>query len=165
MMEYSWSMIKKQRLSKEQAYQKIKHFVLYQERCHQEVKDKLYTYGLYQNEVEGLISQLIEEDLLNEERFAEAFAGGKFRMKKWGKVKIRYELKLKRISEYCIRKALNSIDEDEYEVTLSNLARKRWQDLEKESKQFIRRGRLLNYLIAKGYEIDLCKKVIDTVQA
>ena len=73
-----------QRLSKEQAWQKIKHYCAYQERSHYEAKQKLYSFGLYSNEVEDLLSRLIEEDYLNEERFAEQFAGGKFRMKQWG---------------------------------------------------------------------------------
>lgn len=153
-------MFNKQRLSKDQAYQKIKHFASYQERCHQEIKEKLYSYGLFQSEVEPLISQLIEEDYLNEQRFAEAFAGGKFRMKQWGRVKIRYELKQRKISEYCIRKALNSIDQEEYKKRLSNLAKKKWDDLKKENNMFIRKGKALAYLNGKGYEMDLCRSVL-----
>ncbi|TAH03079.1 MAG: RecX family transcriptional regulator, partial [Sphingobacteriales bacterium] len=84
-------------LTKEQALQKLRQYCAYQERCHQEVKDKLYSYGLHQQQVEESISQLIEEDYLNEERFAKQYAGGKFRMKQWGKVKITYELKLKKV--------------------------------------------------------------------
>src|SRR6476620_10497067 len=95
----------------EKALQKIKHYCAYQERNHKEVKDKLYSFGLYRQEVEALLSQLIEEGYLNEERFAIAFAGGKFRLRQWGRVKIQYELKQKGISEYCIRKALMSIEE------------------------------------------------------
>lgn len=158
-------MIKKQRLSKEQAYQKIKHFASYQERCHQEVKDKLYSFGLFQTEVEALVSQLIEENFLNEERFAELFANGKFRMKHWGRVKIRYELKQKRISEYCIRNAINSINVEEYEKTLSNLATKKWEDLDEEKKLFIKKGKLINYLTSKGFELDLCRRIVQEFES
>ena len=85
----------KQQLTKEQAHQKAKHYCAYQERCHSEVKEKLYGFGLRKSDVEDLLSKLIEEDYLNEERFAIQFAGGRFRMKQWGRIKIKYELKQK----------------------------------------------------------------------
>lgn len=139
-----------------QALQKVKHFCSYQERCHAEVKEKLYSYSLNKNEVETLISQLIEEDYLNEQRFAEQFAGGKFRMKQWGKVKITYELKQKRISDYIIKKALKCIDEDTYLKTLEKLAEAKWNALKNE--QYINRQvKTTNYLIQKGYEFNLAK--------
>src|SRR6478736_3420107 len=90
----------------EKAWQKIKHYCAYQERSHAETRDKLYGFGLYKHEVETLLTQLIEENYLNEERYAIAFAGGKFRMKQWGRVKIKYELKQKQVSEYNIKNAL-----------------------------------------------------------
>ena len=86
---------RKQQYSKEQALQKLRHYCAYQERCHAEVKEKLYSFGLRKQMVEESIAQLIEEDYLNEERFAIQFAGGKFRMKQWGRVKIKHELKQK----------------------------------------------------------------------
>jgi regulatory protein len=78
----------KKQLTKEQALQKARHYCGYQERSHAEVKEKLYSFGLRRQEVEESLSQLIEEDYLNEERFAQQFAGGHFRMKQWGRVKI-----------------------------------------------------------------------------
>jgi regulatory protein len=98
-------------LTKEKALQKARHYCAYQERCHSEVKNKLYAMGLRKADVESALSDLIEQNYLNEERFAIQFAGGKFRMKHWGKSKIQYELRQKQVSEYCIRKALNEIDE------------------------------------------------------
>ena len=89
----------KQHLTVEQAFQKGKHFCSYQERCHTEVKEKLYGFGLNKQAVEMLLSRLIEEDYLNEERYAQQFAGGKFRMKQWGRIKIKYELKQKKIND------------------------------------------------------------------
>src|SRR5688500_6130993 len=105
------NMLQKKRLTPEQAFQKIKQYCAYQERSHAEVKEKLYSFSLFKSDVESLISRLIEEDYLNEERFAKMFAGGKFRMKHWGRVKIRYELKQKQVSEYNIKKALQEIAE------------------------------------------------------
>src|ERR1700709_658618 len=93
----------KKYLTREQALQKARHYCGYQERCHSEVKEKLYSLGLHKQQVEECLSQLIEENYLNEERFAQQFAGGKFRMKQWGRVKIKYELKQKQVSEYCIK--------------------------------------------------------------
>ena len=93
----------KKYLTKQEALQKAKHYCAYQERCHSEVKEKLYGFGLWKNDVEDLLSTLIEEDYLNEERFAIQFAGGRFRMKQWGRVKIKYELKQKKVSDYLIK--------------------------------------------------------------
>ena len=144
-----------QSLTKEQALQKLRHFCAYQERCHQEVKDKLYGYGLHRQDVEESLSQLIEENYLNEERFAIQFAGGKFRIKQWGRNKIRFELKKKKISDYCIRKATGQIDEEEYIKTLERLARLRWESLRGEKNTQRRKHKSISYLLQKGYESDL----------
>jgi regulatory protein len=135
-------------------YQKAEGYCAYQERCQQEVRDKLYEWGLWPDAVEGIIANLIENNFLNEERFAKAFAGGKFRIKKWGRVKIRIELKKRKISDYCIKKGLHEIDQEEYEKTLR-------QVVEKKSKS-IKGGTLLSlqyksamYAISRGYEPDM----------
>jgi regulatory protein len=158
---YHLGMIRKQSLTKEQALQKARHFCAYQERCHSEVKEKLYSFGLWKKDVEEAISLLIEEDYLNEERFAIQFAGGRFRMKQWGRVKIRYELKQRQVGEYCIKKALAAIDEADYHKTLSKLAAQKWDSLKGETKPFIRRGKTQDYLLQKGYEPYLIGQVIN----
>src|SRR3954454_23066559 len=140
-----------QRLTKEQAWQKIKHYCAYQERNHYETKQKLYSFGLYKNEVEDLLSRLIEEDYLNEERFAEHFAGGKFRMKQWGKVKIMYELKQKQVSSYNIRRALQAIADEDYIATLQKLAAIKWQQLRGE-QHIAMQAKATSYLLQKGFE-------------
>jgi regulatory protein len=90
-------------IGKEKALDKIVNYCSYQERSHTEVREKLFSFGLYKEQVEELITYLIGENYLNEERYAIAFAGGKFRMKGWGRIKIRYALKQHRISEFCIK--------------------------------------------------------------
>src|SRR5882757_11310583 len=146
-------MIRRQQLTLEQALQKARHYCGYQERCHSEVTQKLYSFGLWKRDVEEAISRLIEENYLNEERFAMQFAGGRFRMKQWGRVKIRYELKQKQVGEYCIKKALAAIDEEDYSKALEKLATDKWEDLKGET-DFARRGKLQDYLVRKGYETD-----------
>jgi regulatory protein len=148
--------------TKEQALQKIKHYCGYQERCHSEVKEKLYSFGLWKKDVETIVSQLIEENYLNEERFAQMFAGGKFRMKQWGRVKIKYELKQKKVSEYCIKKGLEEIDEGDYMKTLEKLAGTKWQTLKSEKTVFAKKSKTMNYLLQKGYESNLISEVIST---
>ncbi len=144
----------------EKALQKIRHFCAYQERNHREVKEKLYSFGLYKTDVEALLSQMIEENYLNEERYAITFAGGKFRIKKWGKTKIKFELQQKKVSAYCIKKALSLIEEDEYKKTLNLLAQAKMKDLKSEKNIFIRKKKLQNYLVGKGYEFDLVNDVL-----
>lgn len=147
-------------LTPQQALQKIRHYCAYQERCHSEVKEKLYGYGLRSNEVDAIISQLIEDDYLNELRFAEQFAGGRFRMKQWGRVRIRYELKQRQVSDYCIKKGLQAIDAEAYERTLLRLAEQKLQELRRETNVFVKRKKLQAYLLQKGYETDSIREVL-----
>lgn len=144
------------KLTKEQAHQKLKHYCAYQERSHSEVKEKAYSFGLRETEVEELLSELIQEDYLNEERFAIAFAGGKFRMKQWGKVKIKYELKQRQVSEYNIRRALKEIEEEAYQKTFQQVATKRWNSIKGAGvNHFVKMSKTRDYLIQKGYEMEL----------
>ncbi|HPH86769.1 MAG TPA: RecX family transcriptional regulator [Ferruginibacter sp.] len=139
----------------DRALEKIKHYCSYQERSHQEVKDKLYSFGLYPGEVEELLSQLISENYLNEERYAIAFAGGKFRAKHWGRIKIRYALKLQRVSDYCIKKALAIIDERDYEQLLDKLAQEKLRTLRSEKNIFIKKKKIQSFLQQRGFENEL----------
>ena len=107
--------------SAHEAKEKIQHYCAYQERSHQEVRNKLYEFGLHRNNVDEIISDLITNGFLNEERFAKAFAGGKFRMKKWGRTRITNALELKGVSKNCILIALKEIDENSYVGTLQQL--------------------------------------------
>ncbi len=137
------------------ALQKAKHYCAHQERCHAEVREKLYSFSLHKNEVEQLLTLLIEEDFLNEERFAIAYAGGKFRIKHWGKEKIKYSLKQKRVSDYCIRKALAAINNSDYNKTFNTQADKKLQTLRSEKNIFIKKKKMKDYLQQKGFEIKL----------
>jgi len=148
------------KLSKEQALPKIKQYCTYQERCHAEVKEKLYAFGLYKKDVEQLMSQLIEENYLNEERFAIQYAGGKFRMNQWGRVKIKYALRQKKVSEYCIKKGMKEISETDYKKTLQKLAEQKLKTLKSEKNIFIKKRKLQDYLLQKGYEGELVRGLV-----
>lgn len=137
----------------------IKHYCAYQERCHSEVRQKLLDLGCYGEELEEAMGILIEENFLNEERFAIAFAGGKFRMQSWGKVKIRQHLKQKQVSEYCINKGLNSIDDKDYHNRLTTLFEKKALSLRSEKNQWRKRQKITAYLLQKGFESDLVQQV------
>ncbi|NTW31098.1 MAG: RecX family transcriptional regulator, partial [Bacteroidetes bacterium] len=95
--------------TKSEALKKAANYCAYQERCQQDIRNKLYQWGLHSQEVEDLIATLIGENFINEERFSKAFSSGKFHILKWGKIKIKNELKQRNISEYCIRKGLEEI--------------------------------------------------------
>ena len=139
--------------------QKLKHYCGYQERCHREVKEKLFSLGIRKTEQDEIVAQLIEENYLNEERFAIAFAGGKFRIKQWGKIKIRSELKKRRVSDYCISKALKQIGDKEYSQTIKKLAMKYSSSLKAEPER-VRRKKTIDYLMQKGFEGELVYRVI-----
>lgn len=151
------------RLTPEQAWQKIKHFCAYQERCHFETKEKLFGFGLSKTDVEALISRLIEEDYLNEARFATQFAGGHFRIKKWGRVKIVYALRQKRVSPVNIKSALKEIDEENYKAILMKLAEAKWKLL-KHEQYLNRQAKTSQYLMNKGYEPTLVQETIQQIR-
>ena len=153
-------MIRRGSFSPEQALQKAKHYCAYQERCHSEVQEKLYSFGLRKKEVEVALATLIEENYLNEERFAIQFAGGRFRLKDWGRVKIRYELKQRQVSEYCIKKGLAVIGEEDYERTLHQLGEKKWELLKEEANIYSRKKKLQDYLLQKGFESDRISAIV-----
>lgn len=142
------------KLSFSEAKLKIASYCTYQERCQQEVRDKLYSYGLFSNDVEEMISYLITENYLNELRFSKAYAGGKFRIKKWGRIRIQLELKRRKLSDYCIKKGLDEIDENEYLDTLGQIILSRMNKLPK-STPFEKQTKIAAYLFNRGYEKDL----------
>ncbi len=141
------------------ALQKAEKYCVYQERAQQEVRDKLYTFGLHQRDVENIVSELISNNFLNEERFANAYALGKFRQKGWGKIKIKQALKLKRIPDGLIKKALLQIDLDDYLVKLKVILEKK-AALSKEKDASKRSYQLKQFAFGKGYEGDLVAEVL-----
>src|SRR5689334_20220275 len=146
-------------LTKEQALQKLRQYCTYQERSHAEVVQKLWDLRVRKTEHDEILSTLIEEDYLNEERFAKAFAGGKFRMKEWGRKKIYYALKEKKVSEYNIKRAMKEIDEEEYLDTLNKLADKKYASLKSE-QYLVRKKKTIDYLLQKGFEPELINSAL-----
>jgi regulatory protein len=144
----------KKKLTPQQALLKAQQTCAYQERCQQEMRDKLYEWGLYSNDVENIIADLITTNFLNEERFAKTYAGGKFRIKKWGRVKIKIELKRRKISDYCIKKAMAEIPESDYIKTLEELIRKKAKEV-KEKRIEVRNYKIAQYIMSRGFEGDL----------
>ncbi|TND08765.1 MAG: regulatory protein [Bacteroidetes bacterium] len=130
-----------------------------QERCQQEVRDKLYGWGLWPDAVENIIAELISRNFLDEERFAKAYAGGKFRQKHWGRVKIKLELKKRKVSDYCIRKGLAEIDGKDYLATLRKLAAEKSRTI-KEKHYLKKKYKIMTYLAGKGYEQDLVREIM-----
>jgi len=151
--------MKKVRIGKEQAIQRIRHYCAYQERAQQEVRDKLYELGMTKDEVEEIMSDLIAENFLNEERFAVQFAGGHFRIKGWGKVKIQHALQQKRVSSYNIKIGLKAIDGDAYLKTLEQLATKKWNSLKGE-RGLSRMAKTYAFLQQRGFEPFLYQPIV-----
>jgi regulatory protein len=140
--------------SREQSKVKAENYCAYQERSQYEVRNKLYEWGLHQKDVEEIISELIDQNFLNEERFSIAYTLGKFRIKGWGRMKIKQGLKLKQVPDKMIQKALKSIDEDDYLLSLRQILDKK-SNLIKENDSFKRHYLLSRYAASKGYESEL----------
>lgn len=153
-MNYKVSQIK---VSAEVVQQKIMSWCAYQERSQHETRQKLYEYGLEEEEVEAILANLISENFLNEERFAKAFVSGKLRIKHWGRIKIKAELKKHRISEACTSIGLKSIDLEEYTRILQKVIEKKTKSIPstKSQKKFYI---VLKYLISRGFESDLVRE-------
>ncbi|MCX2492346.1 regulatory protein RecX [Pedobacter sp. PF22-3] len=146
-------------LDKKQALAKAESFCVYQERSQKEVRYKLVEWGMRGDELEEIITDLIINNFLNEERFAKSYASGKFNIKHWGRIKIKQGLKLKGVPDKILQKAIYSIDEDDYLQTIEKLAVKKAESLG-ENDPFKRKNRLMSYLQAKGFETDLILLVL-----
>lgn len=153
----------RKRLDPKTAKLKAADYCAYQERSQQEVRDKLYSYGLHKDDVEEIIGELITENFINEERFALAYAGGKFRMKKWGKRKILEGLKFHRISDYCIKKAMASIDDQEYIDTAKSLLVKKFKS-SMQSQDYSQNQKMVRFMLQKGYEQPLIWEILKEQQ-
>lgn len=145
----------KKYLSKKEALERLRNWCAYQERSHAEVRKKLLSFGQRGDAAEEIISVLIEENFLNESRYAAAFSGGKFRMKNWGKRKIESRLKLQGVSERTISDAMKKIDEADYRATLKKVLDKKLKSLPKGLKEFERNRKTAAYAIGKGFEAEL----------
>jgi regulatory protein len=145
------------------ALMKMQGWCAYQERCQHDARNKLYELGLWPEAVENIIVKLIEENFINEERFAIQFAKGKFNIKKWGRVKIKQELKQKRVSDYCLKKALQQIDEEDYLATLTKvIATKKRVATEKNPIKL--KFKLATYAISRGFERDLIFDILNLTE-
>lgn len=138
-----------------EATKKLERYCSYQDRCHKEVRLKLKEMRMIPEAADQIIVHLIEQDFLNEERFSIQFAKGKFRIKNWGKYRIRRELTKREISKYNIELALGKIDEDLYLNSFHELAQKRWSELDKENNVQKKKRKLADYLLYRGWEHQL----------
>nr|WP_188049506.1 regulatory protein RecX [Flavobacterium sp. GP15] len=137
-----------------EALSKIEQFCAYQERCHEEVIQKLYSMKMDSEEIDTILVQLISDNFLNEERFACSFARGKHRIKQWGKIRITNELKFKKINQTLINTALKEISAEEYLATFHTLAEKNWQSI-RETNTLKKKKKFCDYLLRKGFESHL----------
>ena len=154
---------KKGWLSSEEALARLQKYCAYQDRCHEEVRRKLVNLGVYGDRLEEVMAELIAGNFLNEERFARSFARGKFRMKNWGRIRIQMELKARRVSEYCIRKALDELPDDEYRVAAEKVIKQKFASAE-EADAYKTRKKVVDYAIRKGYEPELVWEIVQRLQ-
>ena|SRR5690606_21171364 len=137
-----------------EAIKKLEHYCAYQERCHMEVTNKLKKMGMIPLAIDTVINHLIENNFLNEERFAKSFARGKFNIKKWGKQRIIRELKIRDVSKYIITSALKEIPDEDYLRTFNYLSEKKLSQILEENP-LKRKKRLAEYLLYRGWEPQL----------
>lgn len=147
-------MYNKKTYTLEEATRKLEQYCAYQERCHQEVRQKLETMHMIPEAIDMIIGHLIEHNFLNEQRFAKAFVRGKFSIKKWGRRRLTSELKKRDISKIAIKEALAQIDEPTYLNTFHELAEKRCENI-RETNSYKKKKKLIDYLLYRGWESHL----------
>jgi regulatory protein len=152
--------VPKKKISLSKTRERIAAYCAYQERCNSEVRSKLEEFGLDSLQIDAELEVLSEEGFLNEERFAEAFVKGRFTLKKWGKIRIRQELRLREIPDEIIKKAIAHIDEEEYWSVINFLAEKKW-NLTQEHNQLKKKAKVQRFLIFRGFENDMIRDVLD----
>ena len=143
-----------------EATERIQSYCAIQDRCQWEVEKTMKEWGISDEIIENILTDLILDKFVNEERFSESFCRGKFRIKRWGKVKIKNELKIKKISNNCIDKGLLQIEKKEYMKVLKDLYLKKRDSL-KDTNQFVRKGKIAKHLQQKGFESKLIWELIN----
>lgn len=146
------------------ACNKIEHYCAYQERCHTEVENKLRTMKMDSEEISVIISHLINDNFLNESRFACSFARGKHRIKHWGKIRIVNELKFRNITSYNINLALKEISQEEYTTTFDMVSERQWENI-RETNMLKKRKKFCDYLLRRGYESNLVYEKVKELEA
>ena len=147
-------LIMNEALTVSQVKLKMEYFCSYQERCHSEVNSKLFSYKLQEPERNEVIVYLIENNFLNETRFACAFARGKQRIKFWGRVRIVNELKFRGISAFNIKTALKEFTDAQYQEAFHNLAERNWESI-RETNVNKKKKKFCDFMLRKGYESNL----------
>ena len=155
-------MLKKTVFTVDEIKRKLEQYCVYQDRCHKEVEQKMREYNLIPEAKELILLSLMQDNFLNEERFARSFARGKFRIKNWGKQRIVRELKFKDISLYNIKTALKEIDETEYLKTIYRITENR-NEVISEPNPYKRKKKLVDFLMRKGFENELIFKTVNEV--
>lgn len=148
----------------EEAKSKIEYYCAYQERCHKDVREKLLSMRMIPEAIDQIIVHLIQHNYLNEARFAEQFTIGRFRIKHWGKQRIKRELQFRQISTYTIDKAIKTIPEEDYIATLYKLTEKRIGQV-KESHPQKRKKKICDYLLYRGWESHLVYEAVNNLLA
>ncbi|MEZ4982513.1 MAG: regulatory protein RecX [Saprospiraceae bacterium] len=144
----------KKYVSKEEALERLKRYCVYQDRCHQEVRNKLKDLGVYGDDLDDIVLALLQDNFLNEERFTRSFVRGKFRFKNWGRRKLTLELKKREISDYCIRKGMEEIEEEDYIQTLNELLEKKKRETQGYT-EFETKKKMAEFAIRRGFESEL----------
>ncbi|PWJ42363.1 regulatory protein RecX [Sediminitomix flava] len=148
-----------QKYQREYSYKELLHkaasYSAYQDRSVFDVEQKLKTWNASEDDINKILDKLISEKYLDEERFALSFARGKLKGNKWGKRKISIALQQKKIGKTIIQKALSSLDAELYWDILIKVSEQKWNSLAKEKDERVKKYKLLQFLLGRGFESDL----------
>jgi len=144
---------------------KLEQWCAYQDRCVYEVTEKIKQFNLNESDTQLLIKELQDNRFLDEERFVESFVSGKFKIKRWGRIKIKHHLIQKKIANSLIHKGIYEINEQEYELTIISLLIKKNKELKSSLSEYERQAKIFNYLISKGFEFDSIQKCYNLLKS
>ena len=150
-------------MTKDEAIVRLKRFCAYRERCHKEVRTKLLELKVYGDTLEDVMAELVNENYLNEERYARSYVRGKFKTNKWGRNKIIQELKFRQVSPYCIKKGMTEIDEETYDETLLSILESKSRTIT-EKNLWKKKSKLQKYALSKGYTFDEINRILSQIE-
>ena len=152
-------------MNKDDALSALQKYCIRQDRCHAEVRNKLLKLKVYGQDLEEIMADLITDGYLDEERYARSYVRGKHKMNRWGRVKIRQGLKLKKVSEYCIKKGFEELNDSEYQETLATVLFKKLGYKVPLELSYAEKQKLISFAINKGYEYEVIKMVLQDMEA
>ena len=150
----------KKEMTEQEAYLQLAALCAQTEHCRQEMLDKMKRWGLDEGVQDRIISRLVKERFVDDERYARAFVKDKVRYNKWGRRKIQQALWMKRIDEHIQQQVLDEIEEREYLEVLRPLLKQKRKSI-KAQNDYELNQKLIRFALGRGFTFDVIRQCIN----